>query len=238
MTIKTEFLSYTDQGTHLEAFVATPDQKKKMPLVLLCHAWKGRDDFIMEKALSVAKLGYIGFAIDMYGKGVLGKSSIESALLKKPFLEDRDFLLKRTLAGLTQALRLDLADVGQVVVVGYGFGAICALDLARSGAMLKGVISVYGHFLPPEKKCMQPSKTQFLVLHGLDDPIVPKEELLAFEREMKEAQADLQLHLFSNTMHAFATPGANDPAAGIAYNPLSAARAWELTHRFLDKLFS
>ena len=121
---------------------------------------------------------------------------------------------------------------------GLASGVVCALDLARSGTDLKGAISVYGHFDPSPNLLMQSSKTKILILHGYDDPVAPQSELRNFELEMNKAGIDWQAHLYGDAMHAFATPGANDPAAGIFYNPTAASRAWTAIHHFLDEIFS
>ncbi len=230
----TTTISYSE---NLEAFAAYPS-KERRPAVILCHAWRGRDEFICEKARAIADLGYVGFAIDMYGKGILGKSKEENAALKKPFMEDRQLLLSRMLEGFEVARSLPYVDSKKMAVLGYGFGGVCSLDLARSGADLKGAISVYGHFERPRNILKKPIHAKILVHHGYNDPIVKQEELLAFEKEMNEAKTDWQILLFGNTMHAFATRSANDPASGILYNPLSAERSWRNIQDFLKEIFS
>jgi dienelactone hydrolase len=92
--IETGPIPYQDNECSLEAFVAVPS-KQKRPLVILCHSWRGKDDFICEKAKEISQWGYVGFALDMYGKGIIGKSKEENALLKKPFIEDRQLLQRR-----------------------------------------------------------------------------------------------------------------------------------------------
>lgn len=231
--ITTSAVPYRDQQLELEGFLALPSSGTKHPLVILCHAWKGRDDFICEKAAEIAKWGYAGFALDMYGKGVIGRSTEENAALKKPFIDDRQFLLRRVQKGYETAASLPSVDPERIVVLGLGFGGICALDLTRSGAHLKGAISIYGHFSPPPTHKKEPIKAKILALHGYNDPIVTQEELRAFEQEMNGAGVDWQLHVFGKTMHAFATPSANNPASGILYNPLSAKRTWQIVHDFL-----
>jgi dienelactone hydrolase len=230
-------IPYQDDGVDLEGFAAYPSENK-LPLVILCHAWKGRDDFICEKAQAIAKLGYVGFALDMYGKGILGKSKEQNAALKSPFIENRRLLQKRVVKAFEVACRLPYVDSSQVAIVGFGFGGICALDLARSGANLKGAVSIYGHFDPPPAPLIKPIKAKILVLHGYNDPVSPQSELSRFEKEMNDHNADWQAHIYGNTMHAFATPGANDPESGILYNPVSATRAWVSIHNFLDEIFT
>lgn len=123
--MRTTVIPYHDNGVDLEAFVAFP-KEKKCPLVILCHAWKGRDEFICEKARLISKLGYVGFALDMYGKGVLGKSKEENVLLKKPFIQDRYLLNSRVKKALEAASHLPYVDSQRIASIGFGFGGICA----------------------------------------------------------------------------------------------------------------
>lgn len=232
-----ELVSYQENGDDLEAFVAYPS-KIKSPLVILCHAWRGRDDFICQKAIEVAEWGYAGFAIDMYGKGILGHSKEENAALKRPFVENRDRLQKRVVKAFEVARSLPHVDVDRIAVLGFGFGGLCALDLARSGVAVQGAISIYGHFDSAPKQITHPIKAKVLILHGYKDPIVNLEELQRFQNEMSDNQVDWQTHLFGQAMHAFATPTANDPDAGILYDPVAAKRAWNHTHQFLKDIFS
>lgn len=231
------FVPYEDLEAKLEGFVAYPSPKKQ-PAIILCHAWKGRDEFICEQAKLMANWGYAGFALDMYGKGVLGKSKEENAAFKKPFIDDRKLLQRRVLKAFEVALHLPYVDPHRIAVLGFGFGGICALDLARSGVDLKGAISVYGHFEPPPAALIKPIQAKILVLHGHDDPVVPPSELSMFEKEMTQAKVDWQAHIYGGAMHAFATPGANDPASGILYHPVAAKRAQLALRNFLDEVFS
>lgn len=235
--IKTEKVPYTHDKVDLEGFVAYPE-KEKSGVVILCHAWAGRDPYICEKAEELAKLGFVGFALDMYGKGVLGKSKEENGKLKKPFIEDRQLLQNRVLKGFETACILPYVDKEKVAVLGFGFGALCALDLARTGAPLKGVVSTYGHFDPPKNCPQQPIKGKILILHGFNDPVSPVAELFHFQEELDKNKVDWQTYLFGNTYHAFANPLANDPKGGILYNPASADQSWRTAKDFLLRLLS
>jgi len=237
MPMRLVTIPYQDNGIDLEGFAAYSNDERR-PLVILCHAWRGRDDFICEKAREIAQWGYVGFALDMYGKGTLGKSKEENASLKRPFIENRYLLQQRVLKAFEVACSLPYVDSNQVVILGFGFGGMCALDLARSGTNLKGAISVYGHFDPPSLPLMKQIKAKILILHGYNDPVTPQDELIRFEKEMNDSQVDWQAHIYGNTMHAFATPGANDPTSGLLYNPVSASRAWTSVHHFLDEIFA
>lgn len=227
------FIPYTDDEIQLEGYAVFPSQEKR-PVVILCHAWRGRDDFICEKTKLVASKGYVGFALDMYGKGILGNSKEENVALKKPFLDDRKLLKRRVLKAFETVSQLPYVDPHRIAILGFGFGGLCALDLAFSGANVLGAISVYGHFA---SLLVKPIKAKILILHGYNDPITSQNELLSFEKEMTDAKVDWQAHVFGGAMHAFATPGANDPASGILYNPLAAKRAWLSIHNFLEEVF-
>jgi dienelactone hydrolase len=174
----------------------------------------------------------------MYGKGILGKSKEENAALKKPFIEDRAFLQRRLLQGFNAASSLPNVDVTRIAVLGFGFGGLCALDLARSGVDLKGAICIHGHFEPPINCPIQSIKAKVLVLHGYNDPISPVSKLHSFQQEMDKAKVDWQAHLYGNTFHGFAIPTSNDPLSGIMYNPVAAASAWKESELFLKTIFS
>lgn len=236
MHIKQTALFYTHDQTSLEGFVAYPIEKKR-PVVILCHAWRGRDPFICEQAVKMAEWGYVGFALDMYGKGILGQSKEENASLKRPFIENRALLQARVLQGYKTACQLPDIDPSRIVVIGYGFGGLCALDLARAGVPLKGAVSFYGHFNPPPQAICNKIEAKILILHGYKDPLTPQEELHAFEKVLTAQGVDWQAHIFGGAMHAFATPGAHDPASGILYDPVAASRAQHALHAFLQELF-
>lgn len=233
--MQNQFIPYLDDEIQLEAFVSRPEGTK-LPLVILCHAWKGRDEFICDKAQKIAELGFVGFALDLYGKGVLGKTNEECAKLKKPFLEDRHYLQKRLLKGYQKALTLPNIDASKIAALGFGFGGLSALDLSRAGVNLNAAISIYGHYDAPKNCPTYPVKAKILIEHGYKDPVSTLPELRAFEEELDHLGVDWTTHLYGNTYHAFATPSANAPANGLLYNPIAANRSWEATKRFLQEV--
>lgn len=239
MTIVSNTVGYLDGGVLLEAFFAFDDAiTERRPAVLICHAWGGRDEFVAEKAKRIAELGYVGFAIDMYGKGVLGNNSEQNSKLMQPFMADRGMLQKRIKAGLYAATLLPWVDDNKISAIGFCFGGLCVLDLARSGADLKGVISFHGLLGAPDNIANNLVKAKVLALHGHDDPMVSVEQVLAFEKEMTEAGADWQLHTYGHTMHAFTNPSANDPIFGTVYQPDADRRSWLAMKGFLAEVFA
>lgn len=232
--MRAEQIEYLHQGTTLEAFVASPEEKKGVA-ILIFHAWRGRDDFVCEKAKWLASLGYVGIALDMYGKGVLGSSNEENGKLMQPFIDDRKFLLSRMEAGLKLAHEHPQVEPGKVSAIGFCFGGLCALDLARSGAPLQGVVSFHGLLNPPGYPIKPQAK--ILVLHGHDDPMVPPDAVQAFETEMTEANADWQVHTYGRTMHAFTNPIAKDPKLGTVYSESAEKRSLHAMVDFFKEIY-
>lgn len=237
--IKTQVLEYQDGGQTFEGFAAFDETQKGMrPCVLIAHAWGGRDEFVKQKAKELAALGYIAFAMDVYGKGVLGHSTEENSALMQPLLQDRQMLRARLFAAMTAAKKIPQVDQQNVAAIGFCFGGLSALDMAREGADLKGVVSFHGLLNPAESIPNKKITAKILALHGHDDPLVPPEMVLNFETEMTQAQVDWQVHVFSNTQHAFTNPQAHDLKLGLVYNPLTNQRAWLLMKNFLEEIFA
>ena len=238
MAIISNTVGYLDGDVLLEAFFAFDDSLTgRRPAVLINHTWAGRDDFVAEKAKKIAALGYVAFAVDMYGKGVLGTTAEENAKLMQPFIQDRQLLLKRMQAALYAVKLMPWVDDSKVAAIGFCFGGLCSLDLARAGFDLKGVVSFHGLLGAPDDNG-HPIKAKILALHGHDDPMVPIEQVIAFEQEMTKAGADWQLHTFGNTQHAFTNPLANNPDFGTVYQPQADKRSWVLLENFLAEVFT
>lgn len=208
-----------------------------LPTVMVCHAWAGCDAFAVRSAERLAELGYAGFAADLYGEGRVGASKEENAALMQPLLDDRG-LLRERLVAIYESLQ-DLAPVEdkKIAAIGYCFGGLCALDLARSGSPLAGVASFHGLLPAPQGLTTQKIPGKVLVLHGYLDPMVPSEQVLALEKEMTEAEADWQLHTYGNALHAFTNPEANDPDFGTVYNAAADERSWQSLIHFLKEIF-
>jgi len=239
MAIVSNTVGYLDSDVLLEAFFAYDDSLSgRRPAVLINHTWVGRDDFVAEKAKKIAALGYVGFAVDMYGKGVLGSSAEENAKLMQPFMDNREMLQKRMQAAFYAVKLMPWVDDSKIAAIGFCFGGLCSLDLARTGADLKGVVSFHGLLGAPGNIQDNAIKAKILALHGHDDPMVSVEQALAFEQEMTKAGADWQLHTFGNTMHAFTNPAANNPDFGTVYQPDADRRSWLAMDNFLAEIFA
>lgn len=235
--MRTEFIEYKQGDATLEAYVAYQDTDHKRPAVLISHAWAGRDQFVIDKADAIADLGYVGIAIDMFGKNVLGTSVEENSKLIAPFIDDRAMLRRRINAGLDIVVSHPSVDAGRIGAMGFCFGGLCVLDLARSGADILGVVSFHGLFGAPEKLANETIKAKILALHGYDDPMVPPEQVIALANELTHAKVDWQIHAYGNTSHAFTNPEAHDTKLGTIYNETADQRSWIAMKNFFAELF-
>ena len=238
MGIETRTVEYRDGDTVLEGYMAWDDTAHDpRPGVLVSHAWAGRSEFEENRAERLAELGYVGFALDVYGKGVLGASKEENAALMQPLLDDRAMLQRRLQAALEQMRKQKEVDPVRVAAMGYCFGGLCVLDLARIGADVAGVASFHGLFGKPGNTDGNRVAAKVLVMHGWDDPMATPEQVLALTEELNEMGADWQIHAYGNTLHAFTKPSANDPEFGMVYSPAAEARSWQNLQLFLAELF-
>lgn len=231
-------VEYEHDGDILEGYFAFDDAgSTPAPAVLIAHAWGGRDEFVCEKARRVAALGYPAFALDMYGRGVLGSGVEENSALMQPFIDDRVHLQSRIARALETMRAQECVDASRVAATGFCFGGLCVLDLARSGANLSGVVSFHGLFAPPGNTAGNRIHPRVLLLHGEDDPMVPESEIQGIRQELTAAGCDWQLHVFGGTLHAFTNPAANDPQLGTVYSESADRRSWVLFTSFLQEVF-
>ncbi|TGD73412.1 dienelactone hydrolase family protein [Mangrovimicrobium sediminis] len=239
MTIQTRLIEYTHGDTTLEGYLAWDDALAgPRPAVAISHAWSGRSEFECEKARKLAELGYVGFAIDMFGKGVQGTSVEENQALIQPFLDDRAMLQARIKLAVEVLREQPEVDAGKVAAMGFCFGGLCVLDLARCGADVSGVISFHGLFYAPGNTEGTQISAKVLVLHGYDDPMATPEQMVGLATELSGAGADWQIHAYGGTLHAFTNPEANDPDFGTVYSASADQRAWQSMQNFFAEVFA
>ena len=233
--MKTEKITYQSGENSFEGFLAQPEGDSN-PCVLIAHTWAGRDAFVEEKAKLLTELGYAAFAIDMYGDGKIGTSNEENAGMMQPLLDDREELARRALASLDAVSKIDSIDASKIVIMGYCFGGLVAMDLARTGADIKGAVSFHGFLAGPENSTNE-IKAKLLALHGDSDPMVGQDQIESFRQEMTSKKVDWQLHVFGGAMHSFTNPEANDPDFGAVYSKNADKRSWKIFTDLLKELF-
>ena len=239
MTIQTRTIDYQDGDVDLQGYLAWDDAVEgTRPGVMISHAWAGRSDFENGKAEELAKLGYVGFALDNFGRGILGTNKEENSALIQPFLDDRAMLQGRLQIALEVLKGLDEVDASRVAAIGFCFGGLCVLDLARTGTDIRGVVSFHGLFGSPGNTAGNKIRAKVLALHGWDDPMAPPDQVISLAEELSSMGADWQVHGYGNTMHAFTNPQANDPDFGTVYSPDADRRSWHAMQDFLSEIFT
>lgn len=235
--IQSDFI-YTHNDQAFKGYLAYHDTGKvERPAVLVVHDWSGRNEFACKKAEMLADLGYVGFAVDMYGDGQQGQTTEEKMALMQPLVNDRRLIKERLMAAYQALLSMPEVDSNHIAAIGFCFGGLCVLDLARSGLNFKGVISFHGLLNKPEALKTEQVKAKILALHGYDDPMVAPEQVNAFCQEMTQAGADWQVHMYGHTQHAFSNPLAHDEQLGTVYNAVAEARSLQAMINFLAELF-
>ncbi|MCW6512438.1 dienelactone hydrolase family protein [Lichenifustis flavocetrariae] len=232
-------VDYTDGETTFQGYLAVlRTVAEPRPCVVLSHDWSGLNNPTKCLAERYARLGYACFAVDVYGKGVRGDSLGDNSRLMSPLMGDRALLRRRLLAGFTAAIRLPGIDTTRTAAVGYCFGGLCALDLARAGPPdLKAVVSFHGGLGAPGLGEQGPIEPSILLLHGWEDPVVPVADVLDFAKEMTAAKADWQLHAYGHARHAFTFEEAKFPERGVVYDRKADERSWAAMRRHLAAAF-
>jgi dienelactone hydrolase len=222
-------LEYNLAGKKYEGYLAYDDSiKGPRPGVLVAHNWMGVTEETKSKVDRFAGLGYIAFAVDIYGKNSRPKNVEEAAALSAGFKKDRVPLRNRMHQGLKVLKEQKYVDKTRIAVTGYCFGGTAALELGRAGGDVKAIVSFHGGLDSPKPQDGAKIKGRVLALHGADDPYVKAEELAAFEKEMRDHKVDWQLIKYGGTVHSFTEKEAGtDNSKGAAYNASADARSWE-----------
>jgi len=232
-------IDYTDSDTVFEGYAVSPAHASApLPCIVLAHDWSGLTAPTMRLAERYAGLGYVCVALDAYGKGVRGDPVGVNALLMDPLMRDRSLLRRRLLAGFKAASAFPGVDPARMAVVGYCFGGLCALDLARAAPVnLRAAVSFHGVLQPPAALAPGRIGASVLLLHGWEDPVAPPPDVLAVGRELTEAGADWQLHAYGHAQHAFTFEGAAFPERGIVYDRRADERSWAAMRAHLAEAF-
>jgi dienelactone hydrolase len=236
--LRTEVIDYRDGDVALQGYLAVPAHAGRtghpLPAVMVVHEWRGHGEYVRHRAEMLARLGYVAFAADMYGKGVYAKDHTEAAALAGVYFQDRSKMRSRAAAGLAVLRAHQAVDPTRLAVMGYCFGGTAALECARAGFPgVLGVASFHGNLTTPQPAEAGTLQARVVVFHGADDQGVAK-GLAGFEAEMRAAKADWQLVSFGGAVHSFTVPEAGaDVSRGMAYDAKADARSWAMLQMFL-----
>jgi dienelactone hydrolase len=226
------------EGEQLESvFVGRRDGQAR-PTIILFPAVMGVSQLEIGMGRQLVELGYNAFVADVFGREFRGASRDTMFGEMNRIKSDRAVLLRRLEHLLGVVRGIDEVERNQMVVTGFCFGGMCALDIARSGADIAAAVSFHGLFdppgLPPQK-----IKAKVAAFHGWDDPMVPPEAVVALAKELTEAGSDWQIHAYGHVGHGFTNPKAHEIGIeGVAYNALAAERSWTAFINLLEEVFA
>jgi dienelactone hydrolase len=236
--LKTEAVDYKQGDAVLEGYLSYDDSfKGKRPGILVVHEWKGLNAYAKRRADMLAQLGYVAFAADIYGKGVHPDTVADAAAMSGKFKADRALLRARVNVALDVLQAAPNVDTTQLAAVGYCFGGTTVLELARSGADIKGIVVFHGGLSTPTPQDAKNIKAKVLALQGADDPFVKADEMAAFEKEMKDAGVNYRLIKYPGAMHGFTNPDNQNVPPGALYNEAADKASWIEMQKFFKEIF-
>ena len=239
--VKEETVNYTSGTTDMVGFAAWDSStEKKRPVVLVVHEWWGLNDYTKSRVRQLAAMGYLAMAIDMYGNGTTAEDPETAGKLATPFYSNPQLAKNRFDAALLKIKTFPVADTSQVAAIGYCFGGAMAINMAKLGDALAGVVSFHGNLVigPIDKNLL---KSPILVCHGEADQFVKPEEVALFKKQMDSIGAVYTFKSYPGATHAFTNPGAT--ARGkkfnmpIEYNAAADTASWNDMKDFFAKIF-
>jgi len=236
-------VEYRAGDTALKGFLAYDDAKPgKRPGVLVVHEWWGLNDYARKRATMLAELGYTALAVDMYGNGKTTEHSNDAGAFTKEVTQNLAVERARFQAALDLLKSQPTTDPGRIAAIGYCFGGGVVLQMAREGVDLAGVASFHGSLGTDQPAKKGGVKARVLVLHGADDPFVPKEQIEQFKQEMTQAGADYTFIAYPGATHGFTNSDADRLGAAnnmpIKYNAKADQASWAEMQAFFRRIFT
>jgi dienelactone hydrolase len=233
-SVKQSLVEYTSAGVVCEGvYIADETTAKGAPAVLIVHQWTGISDHEKEVGVKLAGMGYHVFLADVYGKGIRPPGPPASAQEASKYKKDRALLRTRVGDALAELKKLSGATGEKCAAIGYCFGGTSVIELGRSGADVKKIVSFHGGLDSPTAADGKNIKGEVLALHGADDPFVPAPDIAAFEDELTKAGVKYELISYPGAVHSFTHKAAgNDNSKGAAYNQEADEKSWAATMQF------
>ena len=238
--VQTKTVTYTHGSVELEGFLAWDDSLKgKRPGILVVHEWWGLNDYARQRAQQLAAMGYVAFALDMYGKGKVTQHPDQAGTWMKHVQSNIQVWQARALAGLNVLSAQKFVDPERLAGIGYCFGGSTVIQLVYSGAPVRGVVSFHGLLPLPDAQQAPQTRARILIAHGNADSFVSEEHLRTFRSALDQANVDWQMIVYSGARHSFTNPGADSYGMdALRYNKQADERSWSHMKLFFDEIFA
>ena len=238
--VVTKTISYRQNGVDFQGYLAVDNsQKGKRPGILIVHEWWGLNDYARHRAEQLASLGYVAFALDMYGKNKVTDHPSQAKEFMTQVTENVNTWRQRALAGLNILRNQPNTDPNKIAAIGYCFGGSTVQQLAYSGADIKGIVSFHGSLLPPPASAARQIKAKFLICHGAADPFTKPEMIPAYISAMNASEIDWQMVIYGHAKHSFTNPGADKHGMPqLGYNRHADLRSWQAMKQFFNEIFA
>jgi len=237
--VQTREVTYKQGDTELSGFFAWNDQAQgKRPGVIVVHEWWGHNQHARNQAIRLAEAGYVGFALDMYGKGKLATHPSDAQAFATEAMKDPQLMKARFLAALDVLKKDPHVDPSKIAAIGYCFGGGVALAMARQGVDLAAITTFHGALATQQPAAPGAVKPRLLILTGADDPMVGAEQVAAFKKEMDAAGAKYEVVSEPHAKHGFTNPDADKVGmAGLGYNAEADKDSWDRAMKFFGEVF-
>jgi dienelactone hydrolase len=237
--VQTKEVSYKQGETELSGFFAWDAQAKgRQPGVVVVHEWWGHNQHARNQAIRLAKSGYVGFALDMYGKGKVTSHPPDAQAFATEATKDPQVVKARFLAALEVLKKDPHVDPERIAAIGYCFGGGIVLAMARQGLDLDAVVSFHGSIATQQPAAPGAVKARLLVLNGEDDGMVTADQIAAFKKEMTAARAKFEFVSLPHAKHSFTNPDADKVGmAALAYNAEADQASWDKMLKLFAEVF-
>ena len=237
--VQSRTIEYEDDGVALSGSLSVDDAVKgRRPGVLVVHEWWGLNDYAKKRAEQLAAMGYVAFALDMYGEGKVAEHPTEAGTWSGQITRNVKQWQQRALAGLKVLRSQPQVDPKRLAAIGYCFGGATVLQLAYSGTDIAGVVSFHGSLPPPDVQQASGIKARILICHGASDGFIPQQRIDKLRAALEGARSDWQMITYGGAVHSFTNPAADKrDIKGLAYNEKADRRSWGHMKMFFDEIF-
>lgn len=238
-----ERIDYAHNSQALSGYLYYDNQiKKPKPLVLVVHEWWGLNEYAKSRAKQLAQLGYVGFAVDMYGKNKQTEHGKQAKIWSKAITKNKENWQQRAITALNVAKKHHQVDADKTAAIGYCFGGATVMQMAYAGTNLDAVVSFHGTLIPPSAQQVQNIKASMLINNGAADKFISNSSIEKWQSAMKNTKADWVFVNYANAKHGFTNPQADEYGKtnnidNLAYDKVADRRSWQLMQNFLQVAF-